>query len=73
MFQRFHLIRGLTALENVVVPLTLRNVRERTARQRALEVLDEVGLADYVHAHPNCLSTGQCQRVALARALVGDP
>jgi len=73
VFQRFHLIRGLTALNNVCVPLTLRGITRRAARTRAMEVLDAVGLADKAVAHPRNLSTGQCQRVALARALVGDP
>ena len=73
VFQRFHLIRGLTALNNVCVPLTLRGMTRRTARKRAMVLLDAVGLADKAIAHPRNLSAGQCQRVALARALVGDP
>lgn len=73
VFQRFHLIRGLTALNNVCVPLMLRGITRRAARPRAIEVLDAVGLADKAVAHPRNLSAGQCQRVALARALVGDP
>ncbi len=73
VFQRFHLIRGLTALENVGVPLTLRNIDPRTARGRARELLAAVGLAAKADVHPANLSAGQCQRVALARALAGDP
>ena len=73
VFQRFHLIRGLTAINNVCVPLVLRGISRRKARLRALELLDAVGLADKADAHPRNLSAGQCQRVALARALVGDP
>jgi putative ABC transport system ATP-binding protein len=73
VFQRFHLIRGLTALENVCVPMTLRGVAPRAARPRALYLLEAVGLSDKVHAHPRNLSAGQCQRVAIARALANDP
>ncbi len=73
VFQRFHLIRGLTALENVGVPMTLRGVSARTARPRALYLLAAVGLGEKVHAHPHNLSAGQCQRVAIARALANDP
>jgi putative ABC transport system ATP-binding protein len=73
VFQRFHLIRGLSALENVAVPLTLQHVPLRDANRRARELLGEVGLGDHLHAPPGKLSTGQCQRVALARALVADP
>jgi len=73
VFQRFHLVRGLTALENVCVPLTLRQVRPHRARQKGLALLETVGLGDKSRAHPRNLSAGQCQRVALARALAGDP
>jgi len=73
VFQRFHLIRGLTALENVAVPLTLQRRSRRETHLRARQLLADVGLGDLVHAHPSRLSTGQCQRVALARALVTNP
>jgi putative ABC transport system ATP-binding protein len=73
VFQRFHLIRGLTALENVAVPLTLRGWRRSDALNRAEELLGQVGLIGHAGQRPENLSTGQCQRVALARALVGDP
>lgn len=73
VFQRFHLIRGLSASHNVCVPLTLRRVAQRAARSRASDLLEAVGLADKAHLHLRNLSAGQCQRVALARALVGDP
>ncbi len=73
VFQRFHLIRGLSACHNVYVPLTLRGIGHRAARQRALDLLGAVGLADKAENHPRNLSAGQCQRVALARALAGDP
>jgi putative ABC transport system ATP-binding protein len=73
VFQRFQLIRGLNALENACLPLTLRGVSAKTAARQAAELLDAVGLADKLKAHVGKLSTGQCQRVALARALAGDP
>ncbi|HEX5442973.1 MAG TPA: ABC transporter ATP-binding protein [Pirellulales bacterium] len=73
VFQRFHLIRGLTAAQNVAVPLTLAGVAPQQARDRALDLLGAVGLAEKAQSHVGNLSTGQCQRVALARALAGDP
>jgi putative ABC transport system ATP-binding protein len=73
VFQRFHLIRGLTACENIGVPLVLRGAPPKQVRQRALTLLEMVGLADKANAHSKSLSAGQCQRVALARALANDP
>lgn len=73
VFQRFHLIRGLTALANVCVPLVLQGTKPKVAHQRGMMLLEEVGLADKAHVEPRNLSAGQCQRVALARALVADP
>ncbi|MHC4399049.1 MAG: ABC transporter ATP-binding protein [Planctomycetota bacterium] len=73
VFQKFHLVRGLTALDNVTVPLVLRGMSRRAAQRRALPLLETVGLADKARSHPRNLSSGQLQRVALARALVGDP
>jgi putative ABC transport system ATP-binding protein len=73
VFQRFHLIRGLTALENVCVPMTLRGVAARAAKSRARDLLQAVGLGQRLDAHPKNLSAGQCQRVAIARALANDP
>jgi len=67
------LIRGLTAYDNVLVPLRLQGIGGRKARTRVLELLETVGLADHVHADPENLSAGQSQRVAFARALVSDP
>ena len=71
MFQFFHLIGALTALENVLVPMELAGTRSATARARAL--LDEVGLADRGHHYPSQLSGGEQQRVAIARALANGP
>jgi putative ABC transport system ATP-binding protein len=73
VFQRFHLLRGLTALENVCVPMTLQGKWTGRARRRGLELLDAVGLGPQAHMDARRLSHGQCQRVALARALANDP
>jgi len=73
VFQRFHLIRGLSAINNVCVPLTLAGVPRRVAQRRARVLLEAVGLSPYAQAQPSRMSVGQCQRVALARALAGDP
>ncbi|NIP85117.1 MAG: ATP-binding cassette domain-containing protein [Planctomycetales bacterium] len=73
LFQKLHLINGLTALENVCVPLMLRGKVGRAQRQRARDLLDRFGLHPKLASDPRNLSLGQCQRVALARALVGDP
>lgn len=71
VFQSFHLLPALTALENVMLPLELAG--EKNARQRALQVLDEVGLAERVDHYPNQLSGGEQQRVAIARAFATEP
>ncbi len=73
MFQAFNLIPSLSARENVVVPLALAGVRRRDAVPRALELLDQVGLAERAGHRPGALSGGQQQRVAIARALAHDP
>jgi putative ABC transport system ATP-binding protein len=73
VFQRFHLIRGLSAAENVGVPLTLQGSSWPTARKQAIAVLKSVGMEQYADADPSRMSGGQCQRIALARALVGRP
>jgi len=73
VFQSFHLLPTLTALENVQIPLfeTLNDRRRRVAKAR--DLLEQVGLADRANALPGQLSSGERQRVALARALVNDP
>lgn len=71
IFQNFQLLPTLTALENVMVPLELR--REKNIRQRALDLLDKVGLADRGHHYPAQLSGGEQQRVSLARAFSNKP
>jgi ABC-type lipoprotein export system ATPase subunit len=73
VFQAFHLMDELTAAENVELPALLAGVSPRSARRRALGLLDQVGLANRAGFLPCALSGGQRQRVAIARALVGDP
>jgi ABC-type lipoprotein export system ATPase subunit len=73
VFQAFHLLDELTAAENVELPALLAGRSPRAARQRALRILEQVGLADRAAFLPSALSGGQRQRVAIARALVGDP
>ncbi len=73
LFQRFHLIRGLTAIENAMVPLVVQGKSWPTARTRAAQVLEDLGMLQDADADPRHLSVGQCQRVALARALAADP
>lgn len=73
VFQAFHLMDELTAAENVELPALLAGAPPRTARDRAAELLDRVGLADRARHLPSELSGGQRQRVAVARALVNEP
>jgi putative ABC transport system ATP-binding protein len=72
VFQDFNLLPGLTAVENVSLPLELDGLSGRRARQRGLEALDLLGLADRAGHFPDQLSGGERQRVAIARAVVGD-
>ncbi len=71
VFQSFHLLPGLTALENTSLPLELANNDE--PKKLAQQKLEEVGLTDRMHHYPNQLSGGEQQRVAIARAFSGDP
>ncbi len=71
VFQSFQLIEGLTALENVMMPLELRG--DIKAKEKALSQLEQVGLSERVQHFPNQLSGGEQQRVAIARAFVCDP
>ena len=73
VFQSFHLLPKMDALDNVALPLLYAGVPLKERRARAQEALTAVGLADRIHFMPNQLSGGQCQRVAIARAMVGKP
>jgi putative ABC transport system ATP-binding protein len=73
VFQKFNLLRALTALENVQIGLQLAGLAPAAARVRAAEALAEVGLAKRAHALPRDLSGGEQQRVAVARALAPSP
>jgi putative ABC transport system ATP-binding protein len=72
VFQDFNLLPGLTAAENVALPLELDGVGARRARDAGLRALDALGLADRASSYPDQLSGGERQRVAIARAVVGD-
>ena len=71
VFQFFHLLPSLTALENVLVPMEIAGIAGAEARSR--ELLREVGLSERTHHYPSQLSGGEQQRVALARALANEP
>jgi polar amino acid transport system ATP-binding protein len=74
VFQRFNLFPHMTAVENIVeAPVRVKRESKAEARQRALRLLDRVGLSDKADAYPNQLSGGQQQRVAIARALAMEP
>lgn len=73
VFQSFHLMPKLEAVDNVALPLLYADVPLKERRRRAEEALCAVGLEDRIHFLPNQLSGGQCQRVAIARAMVTKP
>ncbi len=73
IFQGFNLLMQKTCLKNVCFPLELAGVKKQQARQRAMELLETVGLGDKAQAYPAQLSGGQQQRVAIARALATQP
>jgi len=73
VFQQFHLLAHLSALENVELPMIYANVPAAERRQRAIAALERVGLGQRLQNKPNQLSGGQQQRVAIARAIINRP
>ena len=73
VFQNYNLLANFTAQENVEAPMILANVGRKERRQRSLNLLEKVSLADRGHHYPSELSGGQQQRVAIARALANNP
>ena len=73
IFQQFHLIPTLSALENVMLPLEFQDIPSDMARKKAIEILNLVGLGDRIDHLPSQLSGGQQQRVAIARSLANNP
>lgn len=73
VFQSYNLIPHLSVISNVEMGMTLSGVSSKERKEKALEVLEKVGLKEHVHKKPNQLSGGQMQRVAIARALANDP
>ena len=72
VFQRLNLVAGLTAIENVMLPLELEGVSRRAARRDAIEALHDVDLTESLDRYPDDFSGGQQQRIAIARAIVGS-
>jgi putative ABC transport system ATP-binding protein len=73
IFQQFHLLPTLNAVENVMLPMEIVGIPEKDAKERAQKLLEMIGLGDRLHHRPNQLSGGQQQRVAIARALSNNP
>jgi putative ABC transport system ATP-binding protein len=73
VFQQFHLLPQLSAIDNVMLPMIYARVPREERRRRAMAALDRVGLSHRLENKPNQLSGGQQQRVALARAIINDP
>lgn len=73
VFQSYNLIPHQSVLANVELALTLSGVSKEERRQRAIQALEQVGLAEQIHKRPNQMSGGQVQRVAIARALINNP
>jgi len=73
VFQQFHLLAEMSALDNVILPMIYAGLSAEERRQRAMTALERVGLAQRLHNKPNQLSGGQQQRVAVARAIINQP
>ncbi|MFB6276593.1 MAG: ABC transporter ATP-binding protein [Halothece sp.] len=73
VFQQFHLLPHLTALDNVILPMIYANVPAEERKERATVALEKMGLGSRIYNKPNELSGGQQQRVAIARAIVNNP
>ena len=73
VFQSANLIPQMDLLDNVILPLTYRNMPEREMKERGMVMLERFGLADWRRHYPNELSGGQKQRVAIARAIITEP
>lgn len=73
VFQSFNLMPRMSLLDNVALPMVYSGIPTKERKERALEALKKVGLADRVAHRPNAISGGQKQRVAIARAIVNDP
>jgi putative ABC transport system ATP-binding protein len=73
VFQQFHLLQELTALENVMLPMVYAGVPADQRRELGIAALQRVGLGERLHNKPNQLSGGQQQRVAVARAIINNP
>ena len=73
IFQFFNLINDLTVLENISLPLLLRGMSKKKSDQRAMMLIENIGLIDRVNYKTNLLSGGESQRVAIARALITEP
>ena len=73
IFQFFNLINDLTVLENISLPLVLRGISKKKSDQRAMMLIENIGLVNRVNCKTNLLSGGESQRVAIARALITEP
>lgn len=73
IFQKYHLIPTYNVLQNIVMPLLMRGMSLKEAKNESMEIIEMLGLKDRMKHRPNELSGGQQQRVAIARALVGQP
>ena len=73
IYQDFRLIRELTAIENVMIPLIISKCDVRFARQKAIEILDKLEMGNRLGNYPNQLSGGEKQRIAIARAIINNP